>query len=188
MWMGRVALSSLYRREIESRVNDAICENAYCNIGLMGGAGPGDDRKKSHHFRDLQQGKGALRHQESFPILVEATYLAPLAIFFFRDEFAADSPLQGRVCELSVPDGGRSPSRSRHRHQSRRWSICWLWITPATGRASPIRERIIESPARGTPDPVGGDPPRRTAGIRATPISSRSAERLYEPSELARAR
>ena len=63
----------------------------------MGGAGPGDDRKKSHHFRDLQQGKGALRHQESFPILVEATYLAPLAIFFFRDEFAADSPLQQRV-------------------------------------------------------------------------------------------
>jgi hypothetical protein len=89
--MGRVALSSLYRREIESRVNDEICENAYYNIGLMGGAGPGDDRKKSHHFRDLQQGKGALRHQESFPILVESTYLAPLAIFFFRDEFAADS-------------------------------------------------------------------------------------------------
>jgi len=131
--MGRVALSSLYRREIESRVNDAICENAYCNIGLMGGAGPGDDRKKSHHFRDLQQGKGALRHQESFPILVEATYLAPLAIFFFRDEFAADSPLQGRVCELSVPDGGRSPSRSRHRHQSRRWSICGK---PAPRRSS----------------------------------------------------
>jgi hypothetical protein len=98
--MGGLALSSLYRREIEHRVNDTICENAYCNISLMGGAGPGDDRKKSHHFRDLQQGKGALRHQESFPILVEATYLAPLAIFFFRDEFAADSPLQRRVhCE-----------------------------------------------------------------------------------------
>jgi len=110
--MGRVALSSLYRREIESRVNDAICENAYCNIGLMGGAGPGDDRKKSHHFRDLQQGKGALRHQESFPILVEATYLAPLAIFFFRDEFAADSPLQRRVERTSVrePDEMRNGS------------------------------------------------------------------------------
>ena len=105
MWMGRVALSSLYR------VNDAICENAYCNIGLMGGAGPGDDRKKSHHFRDLQQGKGALRHQESFPILVEATYLAPLAIFFFRDEFAADSPLQRRV--RNEPCGaGKAPPAS----------------------------------------------------------------------------
>ena len=64
--MGRVALSSLYRREIESRVNDAICETAYYNIGLMGVAGPGDDRKKSP-FSGLQQGKGALRHQGIVP-------------------------------------------------------------------------------------------------------------------------
>ena len=99
--MGGLALSSLYRREIERRVNDTICENAYCNISLMGGAGPGDDRKKSHHFRDLQQGKGALRHQESFPILVEATYLAPLAIFFFRDEFAAAAAEDERPLSVS---------------------------------------------------------------------------------------
>jgi hypothetical protein len=39
----------------------------------------------------------------------------------------------------------------------------WLRITRATGRASPIREGIIEGPAAGTPDPVSGDPRIRTA-------------------------
>src|SRR6516165_1119379 len=38
-----------------------------------------------------------LRHQESFPIPVESTHWGAAREFDFRDEFAADSPLQRRV-------------------------------------------------------------------------------------------
>src|SRR6516162_2251904 len=44
-----------------------------------------------------------LRHQESFPIPVESTHWGAAREFDFRDEFAADSPLQQRVHKLSVP-------------------------------------------------------------------------------------
>ena len=37
--------------------NYAICERAYYNIGLMGAVGARQRLKKSHHFRDLWQGK-----------------------------------------------------------------------------------------------------------------------------------
>ena len=47
----------------------------------------------------------------------------------------------------------------------------WLWITPAARRAAPVCERIIESPARRTPDPVSRDAGPRTA----SPPASRTA-------------
>jgi hypothetical protein len=55
------------------------------------------------------------------------------------------------------PLGGVKP-------EPERLSTSRLWITPATGRASPIRKGIIEGPAAGTPDPVSGDPRARTTG------------------------
>src|SRR6202022_4304071 len=45
----------------------------------------------------------------------------------------------------------------------------WLWITPPPGRAPPIRERIIEGPAAGAPNPVGRDPRPR---IRTPPAGN----------------
>ena len=45
----------------------------------------------------------------------------------------------------------------------RRGSGTWLRITPAPGRAAPVRERIIKSPARRTPDPVSRDARPQTA-------------------------
>ena len=50
-------------------------------------------------------------------------------------------------------------------------STGWLWITPAARRAAPVCERIIESPARRTPDPVSRDAGPRTA----SPPASRTA-------------
>ncbi len=57
-------------------------------------------------------------------------------------------------------------------------AIAGLGITPAPGRASPVREGIIKRPAAGTPNPVGRDPRPRikapSAGLTIRPPMRRS--------------
>ena len=87
--IGRIAPGSFYRREIEWRVNVAMCEKHYYDKDLTGGTDPLPISRENHIFgfsgRKRRLWPKNRWNQPSFGAARE---------FNFRDEFARDCPLQ----------------------------------------------------------------------------------------------
>ena len=92
--IGRIAPGSFYRREIERRVNVAMCEKHYYDKDLTGGTGPLPISRENHIF-GFSGRKRRLwpKNRWNHPSFGAARE------FNFRDEFARDSVLQRRVIQ-----------------------------------------------------------------------------------------